>query len=186
MSATSKCASSRIQVKNIAVACPTDSIVAISITSSASIGLPGDRNLVQRQSSGARAVGTNAVLEDADTSAIRATTIVGDDNNGRFNQNPDTEVALDLQAITSDIASLKHDLAALTRHLKLAASEKTRTAAQSAVEQISDEASRAYENLTSQGKRAVKAIGRQVEEQPLVSLLLAFAVGFLGGRMLSR
>jgi ElaB/YqjD/DUF883 family membrane-anchored ribosome-binding protein len=99
---------------------------------------------------------------------------------------PDTEVALDLQAITSDIASLKHDLAALTRHLKLAASEKTRTAAQSAVEQISDEASRAYENLTSQGKRAVKAIGRQVEEQPLVSLLLAFAVGFLGGRTLSR
>jgi ElaB/YqjD/DUF883 family membrane-anchored ribosome-binding protein len=99
---------------------------------------------------------------------------------------PDTEVALDLQAITSDIASLKHDLAALTRHLKLAASEKTPTAAQSAVEQISDEASRAYENLTSQGKRAVKAIGRQVEEQPLVSLMLAFAVGFLGGRMLSR
>jgi ElaB/YqjD/DUF883 family membrane-anchored ribosome-binding protein len=93
---------------------------------------------------------------------------------------------LDLQTITSDIASLKHDFAALTYHLKPAASEKARTAAQSALEQISDKALRAYENLTTKGKCSVKAIGRQVEEQPLISLLLAFAVGFLGGRMLSR
>jgi ElaB/YqjD/DUF883 family membrane-anchored ribosome-binding protein len=98
----------------------------------------------------------------------------------------DAEAALALQAITSDIASLKHDLAALTRHLKLAAGEKTRTATRSAIEQISDEALRAYENLTAQGKRSVQTIRRQVEEQPLMSLLLAFAVGFLGGRMLSR
>jgi ElaB/YqjD/DUF883 family membrane-anchored ribosome-binding protein len=101
-------------------------------------------------------------------------------------KSPDAEATLDLQAITSDIASLKHDLAELTRHLKLAASEKVRTAAQSVVEQIGDEASRTYENLTAQGKRSAKAIGRQVEEQPLMSLLLAFAVGYLGGRMLSR
>jgi len=54
------------------------------------------------------------------------------------------------------------------------------------VEQISGEAMRAYENLAAQGERSVKVIGRQVEEQPVVSLLLAFAVGFLGSRMLSR
>jgi ElaB/YqjD/DUF883 family membrane-anchored ribosome-binding protein len=99
---------------------------------------------------------------------------------------PDAETALDLQAIASDIVSLKRDLAELMRHLNLAAGEKTRTAAQSAVEQINDEASRAYENLMAQGRRSVKAIGRQVEEQPLITLLLAFAVGFLGRRMLVR
>jgi hypothetical protein len=53
-------------------------------------------------------------------------------------ETPDVEAALALQAITSHIASLKHDLAALTRHLKLAAGEKTRAAPQSAIGQISE------------------------------------------------
>jgi len=99
---------------------------------------------------------------------------------------PDVEAALALQAITSDIASLKHDLGALTRHLKLAAGEKTCAAPQSALGQISDEILRADENLTAQGKHSVQRIRRQVEDQPLMSVLLAFAVGVLGGRMLSR
>jgi hypothetical protein len=43
-----------------------------------------------------------------------------------------------------------------------------------------------YESLVAQGKRSGKAIGRQVEEQPVVSLLLAFAVGFCVSRLLSR
>jgi ElaB/YqjD/DUF883 family membrane-anchored ribosome-binding protein len=45
---------------------------------------------------------------------------------------------------------------------------------------------RADENLTAQGKHSVQTIRRQVEDQPLMSVLLAFAVGVLGGRMLSR
>jgi ElaB/YqjD/DUF883 family membrane-anchored ribosome-binding protein len=99
---------------------------------------------------------------------------------------PNVEASPDLQAITSDIASLKHDLAELMRHLKLGATEGTRATVRSAVEQIGDEASRAYENVTAQAERSVKAIGRQVEEQPVMSLLAAFAVGFLGSRLLSR
>ena len=100
--------------------------------------------------------------------------------------NPDVEAVPDLETITGDIASLKHDLAQLVRHLKIGATEGTRAAARSAVEQIGGEAARAYESLAAQGERSVKAIGRQVEAQPVISLLLAFTVGFLGSRMLSR
>jgi ElaB/YqjD/DUF883 family membrane-anchored ribosome-binding protein len=105
----------------------------------------------------------------------------------------DAETPVDLQAITSDIAALKHDLATLMRHLKLGATDGMRgatdgmrAAARNAAEQIGDESLRAYEALAAQGERTAKSIGRHVEEQPVVSLLIAFAIGFLGSRMLSR
>src|SRR4051794_6348004 len=90
--------------------------------------------------------------------------------------------APDLNAITTDLASLKHDLAELMRHMKLGPAEGTRAAALGAIELLGDEASRVYDNLAAQGERSAKAISRQVEEQPVMSLLLAFAVGLLGGR----
>jgi hypothetical protein len=40
--------------------------------------------------------------------------------------------------------------------------------------------------LAAQGERSMKALTRQVEEQPVMSLLLAFALGFAGSRWLSR
>ena len=38
----------------------------------------------------------------------------------------------------------------------------------------------------AQGQRSAKAIGRQIEEQPVMSLLVAFGVGFVASRMLIR
>ena len=96
------------------------------------------------------------------------------------------EASPDLRAIISDIASLKNDLATLASHLKAGAVNATSDAARNAVGQLGDQASRAYENLAAQGKRSAKAIGRQVEDQPIMSLLLAFALGFVGSRLLSR
>ena len=57
---------------------------------------------------------------------------------------------------------------------------------QSTIGRIGDLAEGIYETLAAQGKRSGKAIGRQIEEQPTVSLLLAFAVGFFVSRLLSR
>lgn len=98
---------------------------------------------------------------------------------------PDTEASGDLQAIMSDVAALKRDLATVVRTMKTTVSADV-AGTRSAVGQLGDEALRVYENLAAQGERSVKAIGRQVEEQPVMSLLLAFAVGFLGSRLLSR
>ena len=49
-----------------------------------------------------------------------------------------------------------------------------------------DSADRLYRALSKQGSRSIKAIGRQVEEQPLTSLLVAFGVGLISGRLLGR
>jgi ElaB/YqjD/DUF883 family membrane-anchored ribosome-binding protein len=92
----------------------------------------------------------------------------------------------DIEAIVDDLAALKRDLATLMGHLKTDALNGASEAAQSAVGRIGEQAESIYESLAAQGKRSGKAIGRQVEEQPVVSLLLAFAVGFCASRLLSR
>ena len=99
--------------------------------------------------------------------------------------NSNAESSPDLRAIMGDVETLKHDLATLIRHRKDGIAEDI-AHARGAVGQLGDQAVHAYENLAAQGQRSVKAIGRQVEEQPVLSLLLAFAAGFIGSRMLSR
>jgi ElaB/YqjD/DUF883 family membrane-anchored ribosome-binding protein len=92
----------------------------------------------------------------------------------------------DIEAIVDDLAALKRDLATLMSHLKTDAINGAGEAAQGAIGRIGDQAESIYESLAAQGKRSGKAIGRQVEEQPVVSLLIAFAVGFCASRLLSR
>lgn len=95
---------------------------------------------------------------------------------------PVAESNPDLDAIVSDLASLRRDLAALTDHLKIGAVNGAKGAARD----VAGEAERLYGNLAAQGERSMKALGRQVEEQPVMSLLLAFALGFAGSRWLSH
>jgi ElaB/YqjD/DUF883 family membrane-anchored ribosome-binding protein len=99
---------------------------------------------------------------------------------------PDTGTSPALAKIMDDIAALRRDLAGLASQLKNSAVQGAGDAAQHAVDQIGENARRIYGNLAEQGERSAKAIGRQVEGQPIISLLIAFAVGLVGGRFLSR
>lgn len=92
----------------------------------------------------------------------------------------------DLEVIVSDLASLRRDITTLTDHLKIGAVNGAKGAARDAAGHLGDEAERLYSSLAAQGQRSLKALGRQVEEQPMMSLLLAFALGFAGSRLLSR
>lgn len=92
----------------------------------------------------------------------------------------------DMDTVMADIATLKRDLATLL-------SAKTGSVANDMVDEakgmaahLGDEARHACRNLAEQGERTIKAIGHQVEEKPVIFLLLAFAAGFLGGRLLPR
>jgi ElaB/YqjD/DUF883 family membrane-anchored ribosome-binding protein len=100
--------------------------------------------------------------------------------------NSEVEKNSDLEAIMNDIASLKRDFGALAAHVKSGAVDGATGAAREAAVRVSGEAKRLYGNLAEQGQHSVKALGRHVEEQPVMSLLIAFAIGLLGGRMLSR
>lgn len=91
-------------------------------------------------------------------------------------------VKTDIEAIGDDIASLKRDLAALAEHVKRGAV----SGATGAAAQLSSEASDLYDRVASESANSAKALSRQIEEQPLTSLLIAFALGFVGSRLLPR
>ncbi len=90
-------------------------------------------------------------------------------------KDPVAEAAADLDSIKEDIASLRGDLGSLARHLKAGA-----------VNGVSDEAQRLYDSLAAKRDRSIGALSRRIEEQPALSILLAFAAGFLGGRFIGR
>lgn len=77
----------------------------------------------------------------------------------------------DFAAVSEDVASLKRDLASLMDHVR----KGSKGTAQDL-----------YNGLAAEGERSVKAISRQVEEQPLTSLLIAFGIGIISGRLLTR
>jgi hypothetical protein len=81
----------------------------------------------------------------------------------------------DLAAVRDDIDSLKADLGALLKHVK-----------SGAVDGVTGEAKRLYGKLSAQGDETLESLARQVDEKPLASLLIAFGVGFVVARILSR
>lgn len=42
------------------------------------------------------------------------------------------------------------------------------------------------ESLTTRGGRAAHAVGQRLEQRPLLTLAMVFAIGFAGGRLLHR
>jgi ElaB/YqjD/DUF883 family membrane-anchored ribosome-binding protein len=90
----------------------------------------------------------------------------------------DTDVA----ALRDDLAALKRDVGSLIEHLKTGATNT----AQGAAAQLDDRAQRLYRTVTAEGERSVKAVSRQVEEQPLTAMLIALGVGYVAGRLLMR
>ena len=90
----------------------------------------------------------------------------------------------DLDTIVSDLAALRDEVATLTNHLKTSAINGASGAAHGAADFIGDEAERLYGKMAAEGSRYAKAVSRNVEKRPVESLLLAFGIGFIGGRWL--
>lgn len=99
---------------------------------------------------------------------------------------PDAETPADFDAIVDDLAALRRDFAALMSQLKSGAVKGANDAAENVLGQLGDRANHLYDSVAAQGERSVKAIGRQVEERPVASLLIAFGIGFIASRLLSR
>ena len=100
--------------------------------------------------------------------------------------NPETDTGVDFDAIIRDVAALRQDFADLMSQMKSGAFKGANEAAENILGQLGDKANHLYDNVSAQGQRSVKAIGRHVEERPIVSLLIAFGVGFVASRLLSR
>jgi hypothetical protein len=86
-----------------------------------------------------------------------------------------------LDKIANDITALRRDISALASQVKSGALK----GASDAVDEIGERAKHIYGNLADQGERSAKALGQQVKEQPLLSLLIAFGLGLVSSRFLS-
>jgi ElaB/YqjD/DUF883 family membrane-anchored ribosome-binding protein len=106
--------------------------------------------------------------------------------NSTTKMTPEAGAPVDLDAIVADLATLRSDFAALVSQMQSAALNGTNDAADSTLGQLGERASRLYDRVAEQGERSVKAVGRHVEERPVISLLIAFGVGFIASRLLNR
>ena len=88
----------------------------------------------------------------------------------------------DFAALHDDVTALRRDVSSLVAHLTAGAT----TTAQTAAGQIDEGARRLYRGVVAEGEASVNAIGRQIEEQPLVAILIAVGLGYIGGRLLPR
>jgi hypothetical protein len=99
---------------------------------------------------------------------------------------PSVGTSADFGAIADDLVTLRRDFAALMVQIKPGASNGANGTVKKTLDQLGDTANHLYDNLATQGGRSAKAISRQVEEQPVISLLIAFSVGFIASRLLIR
>ena len=106
--------------------------------------------------------------------------------NKRTKAKPAVETPLDFDAIVDDLAALRRDFAALMSQMKSGAFNSANDAAENILGQLSDRINHLYDSVAAQGERSTEAIGRHVEEQPVMSLLIAFGVGFIVSRLLNR
>jgi ElaB/YqjD/DUF883 family membrane-anchored ribosome-binding protein len=81
----------------------------------------------------------------------------------------------DLDQVMKDVQALKKDLASLLERVRAGATET-----------VSEEARRLYNTFASESERQAAALAQTVEEKPITSLLIAFAIGFISGRVLIR
>jgi len=97
-----------------------------------------------------------------------------------------TSEQIDLASLSDDVVTLKRDIASLMEHIREGGFDVAKGTASDAIDKLSEETRRLYRRVAAEGERSVKAVSRRVEEQPLSSLLIAFGIGLVSGRLLSR
>jgi ElaB/YqjD/DUF883 family membrane-anchored ribosome-binding protein len=88
----------------------------------------------------------------------------------------------DLDDIRGDLDELRRNLAMLMEHVKNSAANRVT----GSVEGMTEEARQLYGRLAEEYEEHAETLARQVEERPLSSLLIAFLVGVVAGRILLR
>lgn len=92
------------------------------------------------------------------------------------------EINKELDQVKADIAALRKDMASLLDAVKNAGTEQGKEFYDRAYER----ARQAGESIREQADNAYSAFGKEVGDYPLVSMLTAFATGFVVGMVLDR
>jgi ElaB/YqjD/DUF883 family membrane-anchored ribosome-binding protein len=88
----------------------------------------------------------------------------------------------DIDSIKSDLDTLRKDLATVLERIKGTATSRAETEIQALQKRINKIA----DDLQVSGRESLRAVEERIEERPLVSLAMAFAVGLVLGRLFDR
>jgi ElaB/YqjD/DUF883 family membrane-anchored ribosome-binding protein len=88
----------------------------------------------------------------------------------------------DVDSIRSDIETLRKDLATVLDRIKGAATNRAEAELQALQKRINKIA----DDVQTSGRESLRAFEERIEERPLVSLGIAFAIGLVIGRLFDR
>ena len=88
----------------------------------------------------------------------------------------------EFDTVKDDLVKLRADIASLTHALKDASSETV----QERLASVRERVSAFSDDAKSKGLESIDDLVKHVEEKPLSSILIAFGVGLLAGRLLDR
>jgi len=118
---------------------------------------------------------------------------MSNESQGAENSSTRPEPADELKALKEDFERLRSDMGSLLRSLhgagadKLSdAKERLKKAAERFESQAEQQFKEAYDTVRESGKKAADFSRDQIEKRPLTSVLVAFAAGFLIGKLTRR
>ena len=88
----------------------------------------------------------------------------------------------DIALVREDLVILKWDVASLIEHIKGGATDK----AQNATNQVERHVRNLRQQAAAQGERSGQAVSVFTEKQPLVALMIAVEIGYVGAPVLRR
>ena len=92
----------------------------------------------------------------------------------------------DIEAIIDDLAALKKDVQKALQHVKKLNLDDALDGAREMADDFSDEAADLYKDLSKRGRKQIAAMEKQIDDQPIASLLMAFAAGFVISKLFFR
>lgn len=95
----------------------------------------------------------------------------------------------EFDTLRADINKIRDDLATLTKHVREAAEEQF-SAAESTAREYAREAGERAGAAAAKGRaraaQSAQAVENQIEEHPFTSIAVAFGIGLLIGKLMSR
>lgn len=83
--------------------------------------------------------------------------------------------ASDFESLRDDVAALKKDLRKMMEHLQAGVTAD-----------VGNKAGKIYGKLAGQGERIAELADREMKERPFTSLLIAFGIGIICDRLVTR
>lgn len=101
----------------------------------------------------------------------------------------DRDLSREMETLRDDMGKLRADISAVAETLKDLGKSRVDDAKASLsglVDSLKEELLRGWEGARERGKKSVETVEHQIEQRPFISVLAAFGVGVLLGKLLDR